>query len=329
MKFLANLKSKLDDYYIKHPSITGYITRFVLSFLALIMMRANIGYNEILTNFFFVLFFAVVCSFLPAKFMTLALVAYAIVQLFSLTSGIGILACILFVIMYLIYFRFDEKTGYVIIIIPLLCMAKLPFLAPAVLAVVSSTASVISTVLGFAVYYFIHYIQMNTAVFMGVSDNSEIVKMSMMLSGLFSYREMWFTIICVVIAFLTTYYLKKININRSGHMAVSIGTGIFLILILISNLVCESMNYSKLMWLVAGSVATCILGMVVTDLILPLDYSRTELMEFEDDEYKYYVRAVPKASVMKESVKIKRIYSRKKTDKKDSSDILRKLEDIK
>ena len=42
-------------------------------------------------------------------------------------------------------------------------------------------------------------------------------------------------------------------------------------------------------------------------------YGRDSL-EFEDEEYKYYVRAVPKAMVTKESVKIKRIYSRKRTD---------------
>ncbi len=327
MKFLPKLKYKIDEYYVKHPVLTGYIVRLALSVLALFLLRDNIGFNEILSNTIFVIAFALICSFIPVKLMTLALVAYAIVHLFSLSVGVGVLSCLLFVVLYLIYFRFDEKTGYVIILIPLLCMLRLPFLAPVILAVAAPLGSVASVILGFVAYYYLHYIQMNTAVFIGAVDTSEISKMSMALQGLFAYKEMWYTMGCVLVAFLAAYYLKKINVNRSGHMAVAIGTGIWLILTLLCNLVTESMNYNKLIWYVGGAVATIILGMIISDLVLPLDFSRTELLEFEDDEYKYFVRAVPKAVVTKESVKIKRIYSRKRTDGKKNQESRKNRED--
>ena len=314
MNFLSSIKNKLDEYYVKHPLLTGYIVRFVLSILVLLLLRSNIGFNTILTNIIFVIVFALVCCFIPTKLMTLALVAYAIVQLFSLSAGIGIVSCLLFVIMYVVYFRFDEKTGYAIVLIPLLCMVRMPFLVPVVLAVAAPIGSIVSVILGFFAYYYLHYIQINTAVFLGATETSEINKMSMVLQGLFSYREMWYVLACVLLAFVVTYYLKKININRSSQMAVSIGSGIYLILILLCNLVFDTMNYDKLIWYVASTVLTIIIGVIISDIVLPLDYSRTVLLEFEDEEYKYYVRAVPKAMVTKESVKIKRIYSRKRTD---------------
>ena len=314
MKFLTQLKNRIDEYYVKHPIITGYVVRFGLSFLALILLSANIGFNEILSNFIFLIIFALICAFIPIKLMTLALVAYTILQLFSLSTGIGVLSCLLFVVLYLVYFRFDERTGYALLMIPLLCMIRLPFLVPVVLAVAAPLGSIVSVILGLLTYYYLHYIQIYTAVFMGMADNSEITKMSMALQGLFTYREMWYTMGCVLLAFLATYYLKKINMNRSGHMAVAIGTGAWLILTLLCNLLGDTMNYNKLIWYVGGAAVTIILGMVISDLVLPLDYRRTELLEFEDEEFKYFVRAVPKAMVTKESVKIKRIYSRKRTD---------------
>ena len=314
MKFLTQLKNRIDEYYVKHPIITGYVVRFGLSFLALILLSANIGFNEILSNFIFLIIFALICAFIPIKLMTLALVAYTILQLFSLSTGIGVLSCLLFVVLYLVYFRFDERTGYALLMIPLLCMIRLPFLVPVVLAVAAPLGSIVSVILGLLTYYYLHYIQIYTAVFMGMADNSEITKMSMALQGLFTYREMWYTMGCVLVAFLVTYYLKKINMNRSGHMAVAIGTGAWLILTLLCNLLGDTMNYNKLIWYVGGAAVTIILGMVISDLVLPLDYRRTELLEFEDEEFKYFVRAVPKAMVTKESVKIKRIYSRKRTD---------------
>jgi len=320
MNFLSSIKSKLDEYYVKHPLLTGYIIRLVLSIIVLFLLRANIGFNEILTNTIFVIVFALVCCFIPTKLMTLALIAYAIVQLFSLSVGIGVVSLLLFMIMYLVYFRFDEKTGYAIVLIPLLCMLRFPFLIPVVLAVSTSLGSVVSIILGFFAYYYLHYIQINTAVFLGATETGEVSKMSMVLQGLFSYREMWYVLAVVLLAFVVTYYLKKININRSSQMAVSIGSGIYLILILMCNLIFDTMNYNKLIWYVASTVVTIIVGIIIADIVLPLDYSRTVLLEFEDEEYKYYVRAVPKARVTKESVKIKRIYSRKRTDSSKNPD---------
>ena len=314
MKHLYNLKNRITDIYSRYPNISGYITRFVLSFLAFIMLSSNLGYNAILSNIFVVLLFAAMCSFLPEKLMMLALVAYTSIQIFSLSTGLGIVACILFLIMYLIYYRFDECRGITILIIALLCMLKVPVLVPLVLAVTAPFGTILSGVLGITSYYFLHYMHVNTAVFQGMAEGTEITKMSMVLTGIFEYKEMWYTLICVAIAFTAAYFLKRINLNQSNIMAIAIGAGLFLICILIFNLANSAMTSSKLIWFVVGTVISCLAAMLIAVVVLPLDYGRAELLEFEDEEYKYYVRAVPKTHFSKESVKIKRIYSRKRLD---------------
>ena len=45
-------------------------------------------------------------------------------------------------------------------------------------------------------------------------------------------------------------------------------------------------------------------------LFFNLDYSRTERLQFEDDEYYYYVKAVPKALVAGSDKQIKRFGGR-------------------
>mgnify|MGYP007102006288 CR=1 FL=1 len=314
MKHLYNLKNKLEDLYFRMPGIISYFTRLIPCLLGFLVLRANLGFNEILTNIFFVIFFAIVCAFLPLKLILLTMSAYIVVQVFSLSAGVGVLACMVFVLVYLLYFRFDEKTGFAMILIPLLCMIRLPLLVPLVLAVIAPIGSVISVMLGFIVYYLLHYLHTNAAVFQGLTDGTEITKMSVALSGFFSYRELWYTMACIAVAFFLVFFLKKINVNKSNQVAIAIGAGVYLIIILLSYLAVESITYQRLVWAVANSVISCILAILASDLILPLDYSRTELLEFEDEEYKYFIRAVPKVSVTRESVRIKRIYSRKQTD---------------
>jgi len=41
-----------------------------------------------------------------------------------------------------------------------------------------------------------------------------------------------------------------------------------------------------------------------------VDYQRTELLQFEDDDYYYYVKAVPKLSVSESNKNIKHINSK-------------------
>jgi len=53
-------------------------------------------------------------------------------------------------------------------------------------------------------------------------------------------------------------------------------------------------------------------------MILSVDYSRVEHTQFEDDEYYYYVRAVPKAFVSVEDKQVKHINA-KRTKKRKST----------
>ena len=45
----------------------------------------------------------------------------------------------------------------------------------------------------------------------------------------------------------------------------------------------------------------------------PVDYSRTEYLQFEDDEYYYYVKAVPKLTVAAPKKTVKKINERQET----------------
>ena len=49
--------------------------------------------------------------------------------------------------------------------------------------------------------------------------------------------------------------------------------------------------------LIVSAALGLVLGFVLEFLFLSVDYSRTENMQFEDDEYYYYVKAVPKIGV--------------------------------
>ena len=62
-----------------------------------------------------------------------------------------------------------------------------------------------------------------------------------------------------------------------------------------------------------------VLALLLQISIFSLDYSRTEYVQFEDDEYYYYVKAVPKISIAVPQKKVKKINAQKAPQRKVSS----------
>jgi len=54
--------------------------------------------------------------------------------------------------------------------------------------------------------------------------------------------------------------------------------------------------------------------MLIQFWIMAVDYSRTEYLQYEDDEYIYFVKAVPKITVTEPEIKLQEINPRVEED---------------
>ena len=65
--------------------------------------------------------------------------------------------------------------------------------------------------------------------------------------------------------------------------------------------------------LILGILLSTLIAVVYNFFIITVDYTRTEYVQFEDDDYYYYVKAVPKMNVSTPDVKVQKISSRKRS----------------
>ena len=78
------------------------------------------------------------------------------------------------------------------------------------------------------------------------------------------------------------------------------------------------MSYTMMIF---SGILGVVIGLFLEVIFFSVDYSRTENVQFEDDEYYYYVKAVPKINVAGEDVKVKQINARKTRKASDISDV--------
>ena len=91
------------------------------------------------------------------------------------------------------------------------------------------------------------------------------------------------------------------SINYSRAIAVLVGTLADIVILLIGDLMYDA-NFS-LAGVILGSIVCALIALVMQFFQFNLDYARTEKVQFEDDEYYYYVKAVPKMAVPEKRVK--------------------------
>ena len=68
--------------------------------------------------------------------------------------------------------------------------------------------------------------------------------------------------------------------------------------------------------------------MILELFFFSVDYSRSENLQYEDDEYYYYVKAVPKIVVSTPEKTVKRINERQETEIMDTAEVRKKCKKI-
>ena len=73
--------------------------------------------------------------------------------------------------------------------------------------------------------------------------------------------------------------------------------------------------------LIIGALVAVFAGIILEVLFFSVDYSKCESLQYEDDEYYYYVKAVPKVGVPAPEKMVKRINKQKESEVFDSDEL--------
>lgn len=105
------------------------------------------------------------------------------------------------------------------------------------------------------------------------------------------------------------FVVKNLSIDYAWPVAIAAGTVTQLLVFLMGDFM-FSVSVDMLQ-LLLGVLAGCAVAGIYNFFVLALDYSRTEYVQFEDDDYYYYVKAVPKITVSTTDVTVKHINARR------------------
>jgi hypothetical protein len=164
--------------------------------------------------------------------------------------------------------------------------------------------AVISFACGTVVYFFLEGVRVNQALLSETTEDSDSSKIVIALNQLLDNKEMFLVLGIMAITMVLVNLIRRLSVENAWTIAIVSGI-LFQTIGLIAGYMLLGIE-GKTVEILIGNVIGCAAAFVLQFLFFHLDYSRTERLQFEDDDYYYYVKAVPKVCVSGREKKVKR-----------------------
>ncbi|WP_026521692.1 hypothetical protein [Butyrivibrio sp. VCB2001] len=305
MTSLLELKQYIKRFYIKYETYITYVWKFLLALVSIMVINSKLGYMDALTNIAIVMMASLLCAILPANFIVFISAAFILGHLYSLAMECALIALVIFILMFLLYFRFSPKDTLAVLLTPIFFFMHIPYVMPLAMGLLGTPASVVSVSFGLVISYMITYFSSNATSFGSDGVVEAANGFSTIVNGIIGNKEMMVMIIVFAIVLVLVYIIRRSSIDHCWKIAIAAGSIGLMIFTLIGDIMSDTQI--SIAGVILGTIISALLMLVVEFFAFNMDYSRTEKVQFEDDEYYYYVKAVPKVTVATPERKVKKI----------------------
>ena len=310
MTALLELRENLKKIYSRNEAFILPVIKFLLSFIVLSIINGKMGYMTKIDNMAIVLIVSLLCSFLPTGFMVVFAMLFTLLHMYALSIETAAVGLVVFLLLYLLFLRFTAKEALVVVLTPVLCMLKLPYVMPVAMGLIGTPASCVSVGCGVVVYYLIQTVISNAPTINSMGAEEATAKLRLLIDGMLGNKAMLVMIVAFTVTVIVVYLIRRMSVDHSWTIAMAAGVMIEVLILLVGDLMYDT-NLSILSALL-GAIVTVIVCKGIEFFRFCLDYSRTEKVQFEDDEYYYYVKAVPKMTVSAPTNTVKKINTQRR-----------------
>ncbi len=329
MMALLLLKSKIKNFYEQYYQIVRRVIKFVLMFCSFMVVTNRLDFDPVLGNLWFLLLLAIFCGVTP----DVVSITVTFVLICAEVWQVSLLLAVIFMLILLIYFllfgRIEKEHGILVFAIPILFSIHLGYVVPFVVALFASPMLVPAMLMGLV----LHFMMLGVSEFVLASARmTEGIDAFSGIRYILDYVVKNKEIIVVMVAFIVTYIcvflIRKMKAKNAMQISILVGTIALMAVMLLSNII---LDLNLEIWTLT---CECLIAMVLAYIIqffyISLDYHGTRKLQFEDDEYYYYVTAVPKMKVAVVDKTVTRIVSEEEDENFDLKQELEKAleEDI-
>lgn len=292
---LLEIRTMILTLYQKARFVINPLVKFIVSLMVYSSINGSIGYDTRFTSGAIVMLLSVISAVLPGGVMVFFAMMLTLLHIFSVSKFLAAILLLAFLILYGMLLRFTPKYIIAVVLLPLLAKYNLHYAVPLVLGCITTPLAILPTVSGVFVYYMMEIIK-------AASQRQVQMKLEDILQlyidiadAVMADKKMYIMMLVFALVVAVVYVIRKFSFDYS--FVISIGAGVLVNILgfLISDLrfnVTVKVGTLLIMSIVCGFIAY-----IVEFMKRILDYTGVERVQFEDDDYYYFVKAVPKIEI--------------------------------
>ena len=308
MSTLLVWREQIQRFYAGYSTYIRKVLHLILGLLVFGLINANVGYMKAASSMVCTIGLSVVCAFFPLIIMVMAATALLLLHFYTLSLPIALVSGMLFLLMYIFYFRFSPGKAWLVLLTMVAFALKIPLVIPVAVGLLGTPVCVVPAACGTFSYYMIHFVKGSSSTFKAEDAAGLVESLMTFMKQAVANKEMWIMVAAVSICLLLVYGIRTRSMDHAWKVASVVGAILAVVIGAVGNGVLDV--HISLSSLISGGVLAIVTGLLLELLFLSVDYSRTEHLEFEDDEYHYYVKAVPKIGVTVPEKSVKHINER-------------------
>ena len=240
MTALLELRENLKKIYSRNEAFILPVIKFLLSFIVLSIINGKMGYMTKLDNMAIVLIVSLLCSFLPTGFMAFFAMMFAVLHMYALSIEPAAVGLVVFLLLYLLFLRFTAKEALVVVLTPVLCMLKLPYVMPVAMGLIGTPASCVSVGCGVVVYYLLQTVITNAPTINSMGAEEATAKLRLLIDGMLGNKAMLVTIAAFAITVIVVYLIRRMSVDHSWTIAMVAGVMIEVMILLVGDLMYDT-----------------------------------------------------------------------------------------
>ncbi len=296
MDSLYEARGRIMEFYKERAIWVEIVFRFIVSLIVLFYINTQIGFMDMIDNVIVVIALSLFCSLIPMIGLVVISSVVMMLHAYSLSIVIAGIVALVSLVVYVFYFRFSSGQVIVLLFTPIALALDIPYALPIVFGLTGTLFTVIPMACGVVVYFVIQIMKEMSSdmpddmIAIGIQFGKDLVL----------NKDMLALLIVLMVSTALVSSIKHIQIDHSWKYAV--GSGVIsnlLLIFVVSSFLDVKVSVVSI---VIGNVVAVLLGLIIEFMLRSLEYKKTEYLECEDDEYYYYIKAIPKLGAKKKKV---------------------------
>ncbi|MDO5695135.1 MAG: hypothetical protein Q4P30_00040 [Eubacteriales bacterium] len=295
------LRRQLELIYFKNSNLWMRLARVVVALLIYIHINTVLGVHPTFSRWPVTILLSAAAAFLPLSVTLVLSFGLIAVQLLTLNMVFFAMFIVLLLLMYLLVFRLCYDKWIIVFASILLFWLKMPYLVPLMLGMVFGPSVIVPAAMATVMTFFLQS-SATTVSELNLNDPNEMINnIGGTIVRFMKNPEMMTWILVIALTLVVITIVKTFKMKFCKEIALVTGAVFEFLLIIIGN---NAFHSSVSIGLAAVLIPVALLiAIIFLWLFIPLDYAKTEYVEFYDDEYYYFVRAVPMLKAKREALR--------------------------